>query len=426
MQDRNIGEERTRVAKAYFAAMEPYVNTRVNGRNHVDGKPRQTIRKSTLQKTHAQRDPEERREFQRGLLNWQRIAAGIHGDTQHFTCSKVSGRSLLYFDVDTKHIDLIHRTILVEALGQAIRTGIFSNDGRIYMKFDWRGHGFEEFRILAMEFTAVLRTWAEHHGYQATIDGFKGIHQLGRMPLKDATMGTVQAFEDTADMTMGELQDVIDQIRKATPDGIRARPKSMAFETIPDPAVPVRKTSAGMPMTDDDYESIPGLLQYFRDMSGRIRSNANLVDHKVKHQKIHAMDIAQALTILFLFRSRPNSDGSIPTARVELWWRHLCSAGYFTRCWDNSKWRAVRNIINDAGLLEFADNRYWFDPKGESAGQAMKWSLKEAVQPDPETPATEGIQSLRDDFLHDVGVYIRPLLVWPRRTAETGQKVLAA
>ncbi len=65
---------------------------------------------------------------------------------------------------------------------------------------------------------------------------------------------------------------------------------------------------------------------------------------------------------------RQNDDGSMPVRRHEKLWQSLYRDGFLPCSFDSSKFKAVRDVCESLGLIEYQDNTH-------QPGQACKWSL---------------------------------------------------
>lgn len=85
---------------------------------------------------------------------------------------------------------------------------------------------------------------------------------------------------------------------------------------------------------------------------------------------------AIALSILSFCKVNKSTrnDGSLPTSRIMALWAKLVEQGVTTRKFDGQMFAAIRNKLSELGLIDWKDNRYWWDAD-KAKGQAMKWAI---------------------------------------------------
>ena len=92
--------------------------------------------------------------------------------------------------------------------------------------------------------------------------------------------------------------------------------------------------------------------------------------------KVTNEDIAIFLAITKL---GPNEDGTMPSARIEAIWKSWAEADVVFRSYQPSRVAAIRNWLADHGELDDVDERYWFFPRHQERGRAMKWRLSDNI-----------------------------------------------
>ncbi len=93
---------------------------------------------------------------------------------------------------------------------------------------------------------------------------------------------------------------------------------------------------------------------------------------------VTAEDTATALMVMQWMKEHPNPDKQAPTAMAEWLWGYLYETGVTMRCWDGRKWKAVRTLLGEKGLLDVIDSTYWFYADGSAKGKAMQWEVTDA------------------------------------------------
>jgi hypothetical protein len=91
--------------------------------------------------------------------------------------------------------------------------------------------------------------------------------------------------------------------------------------------------------------------------------------------------MAIALAIVKACSMKPNSDGSMPTARIKAIWDSLYETGEVERAFDYHRWKAIRDTMEIQGGLEMVDRRFYTGFVGmdgrEIKGRAAKWHMAE-------------------------------------------------
>lgn len=128
-------------------------------------------------------------------------------------------------------------------------------------------------------------------------------------------------------------------------------------------------------LSQEEIDSIPQLVNSLKSRSSYCLSRSG--EPKRKDVKLVPLDFSYALIVLSLARMhRKEKFGEqMPSTFVRAIWNHLYETGVFSRAFDTSRWKAIRNTLTDCGLLFLVDNRYWFDKNGEKRGKSMKFRL---------------------------------------------------
>lgn len=90
--------------------------------------------------------------------------------------------------------------------------------------------------------------------------------------------------------------------------------------------------------------------------------------------KLILADLQIYLAILKFCHETPNTDGSLPTARIITLWRVFNDAGISSRKSDGKRLATLRNLLSDCGWIKWQDNGYRRGSNGV-AGQAMRWAI---------------------------------------------------
>jgi hypothetical protein len=92
-------------------------------------------------------------------------------------------------------------------------------------------------------------------------------------------------------------------------------------------------------------------------------------------RKVTALDFQIAFLVLSACRLKPNANGQLPGNRIKAIWTYLFENGFVTRGFDGSRWKVIRDTMEDCGFLNMVENTYYFNLDGVK-GKAMEWSLK--------------------------------------------------
>jgi len=138
----------------------------------------------------------------------------------------------------------------------------------------------------------------------------------------------------------------------------------------PEGEKPVRKAPRGSVSGKlVDPEVIRGLEPLARRL---LELGAPEVSSSSSRAKVVAEDVQTALAVVRACTLHPNPDGSLPLKRAKALWDRAYRAGDTTRafCWH--RFKAVRDMLTDMGLLEWEDSTYRF-------GRACRWRAGEKL-----------------------------------------------
>jgi len=90
-------------------------------------------------------------------------------------------------------------------------------------------------------------------------------------------------------------------------------------------------------------------------------------------RKVTAYDVACWLLLAYhCGHADPNPDGAMPTRRLQALWDSLYAAGDFKRGWSCNRHKAIRDMLSEAGLIDWQDETYFHVDGG---GRACRWRL---------------------------------------------------
>jgi hypothetical protein len=129
------------------------------------------------------------------------------------------------------------------------------------------------------------------------------------------------------------------------------------------------------PITKDEVEAIGGsYLEFARTWVTEPVGTSS-------RAKVDAMDLAIAFSILKFCSQKMNSDGTMPTARINGIWDQMFENGEVDRAFDYHRWRVIRNLIEVQSGLEMEDRHFYTgfinDQGHVIRGLAAKWKMAE-------------------------------------------------
>ena len=384
------------------------------------------------------------KQYHAGRMTPKRIQRGIECDDQYFTCNKgsASSRSLAYLDLDDHLPEQNDKPELTQAVLNLLGpTNLFANEGRLWLKGDWKDSDYPTFKKAYTAFTSALDSWAVAHGFATNVDSPKGFNQLGRLPLKNWNYDKLESFRQTAHVTVEQLKDWTrmlqedtttyhlvtsdSEIESATTEkaatGLEMPLPRIKQEQVQDEGIDcgddafrsamnkatVRKkrrpqsnackSLSGMPLTEEEIEDIPARIKRYRSLSYRCMAAAE--KHKPKNQKLYSLDVQYALVILDFQFKYANENHGAPVNRAEAWWNWMVKEGHFTRGWDGKKWAAIHRMLVDCGVLNVIDNKYWFYAEGQKTGKAMQYHIKEEYLAVASNGGEASIQEVKISYL---------------------------
>jgi hypothetical protein len=142
----------------------------------------------------------------------------------------------------------------------------------------------------------------------------------------------------------------------------------LALDPPPRPKAPATRrrgpnagSVSGVLVSDAELADLPWYAELARTITGgeNLRTSAR--------QVATPEDFAVVLLLLKALHKNANADGSMPTARIRGLWESLHRAGDVRRQWNANRFKAVRDVLSDLGLLAWRDNKY-------ATGRACKWA----------------------------------------------------
>jgi hypothetical protein len=301
----------------------------------------------------------------------------VNDDTVYFTANP-GDETLLLLDIDC------HASGTLEGATQFaeyLKTRFFPD---LYYEVSTHGNGVHGFVVVDK------RLWKEAE-YKATL---KPVEEWLRRVLRQ-TVFDVEDVElkgtplvvswgrrrgEVTDVCYGDLAKMPrdwtrfsewQSTTRLTPHDLRRLPERFpvaeAEEAKPEAKAPVvRKGSVSGKLVDP--EAIPKLESLAKDLLALRSPEVSASSRAV----IVAEDVQVMLAVLRTCTLHRNADGTLPTKRIRALWDAAYAAGDTTRafCWH--RYKAIRDMLADLGLLEWEDNTYQF-------GRACKWSASEVL-----------------------------------------------
>jgi hypothetical protein len=159
---------------------------------------------------------------------------------------------------------------------------------------------------------------------------------------------------------------------RMTPHDLRKLPelfpvKEAEPEVKTEAKATVRKGSVSGKFVDPD--DIPKLEPLATKL---MRLGSPQVKRSSSRAVIVAEDVQMTLAVIRACTLHPNPDGSLPLKRIGAIWQAAYEAGDTTRAFCYHRFKAIRDMLADMGLLEWEDETYQF-------GRACKWRAGEEL-----------------------------------------------
>ena len=159
---------------------------------------------------------------------------------------------------------------------------------------------------------------------------------------------------------------------------IRVSELEMLLAQMPTPEGKAAKAGGGSTtdiiLNEEQLALVPDGLAEYKNLS--YYCMAMRKDDPAGRRKITALDFQIAFVVLSACNLKPNDNGQLPSNRIKVIWTYLFENGFVPRAFDGSRWKVIRDTMEDCGLLDMVDNTYYFCKDGSSKGKAMEWSLK--------------------------------------------------
>jgi hypothetical protein len=297
----------------------------------------------------------------------------MRGDRLYYT-SGTKGFAALMVDIDAHNGE----TDLAESFCDIItiigKENCFpemsERGGHAFILLDCQGKSSEEVNQLADQLQARLKNALAHRQCAVEVRGKIRVGNdkgeagtLARLPVReDWSEDRLQEFIRTPVKTYSWLQELVALLPNSSPRGAKRK----------------RGSTTGLYLSEDQLATIPAGLDYYLPMAQHCY--AMRVDTDAKGvNPVTVVDFQCGFLCLATIAMKPNEDDQVPTALVEAIWKRLYDQGIFTRAWNNSRWKVIRNAMADCDYVEEIDRRYWFDPRKKETGEvgkAMQFKLR--------------------------------------------------
>jgi hypothetical protein len=126
-------------------------------------------------------------------------------------------------------------------------------------------------------------------------------------------------------------------------------------------------------ITKKDLDKLEILEEISKNIFGEETFKKN--KFKITHE-----DIAIALLLLIFFKNNKNEDKTLPTKRVMMLWKALYECGDIDRAWNHHRWKGIRDMLSEKGLIYWIDNNYTYGNKSiNQKGIACKWEIRKKL-----------------------------------------------
>jgi hypothetical protein len=139
------------------------------------------------------------------------------------------------------------------------------------------------------------------------------------------------------------------------------------------PATNAGRSTSETLLNEEQLAIVPDVLAEYKSLSYYCMAMRQA--NPAGRRKVTALDFQIAFLVLSACRLKPNANGQLPGNRIKAIWTYLFENGFVTRGFDGSRWKVIRDTMEDCGFLNMVDNTYYFNLDGVK-GKAMEWSLK--------------------------------------------------
>jgi hypothetical protein len=315
-------------------------------------------------------------------LRPQHIDEMIAGQCKYYYTGGRHGKTLVMLDVDAHEpwqTDARETMLqIVDLLGPENCFVVESTRGfNIFIKWEykkpqsfqvWRASDWKEANKTLSALQSALKRATAHRLSCVEVKGtitVSSLHygSLAKLPCYGAwSKDRLREFRDLPVVNTAWMQAQIEKLNQINPEPVKT--------------TTVKGGSCdSFMLSQEEIDSIPHLVKSLKSRSWYCHGRR--ADPKRADVKLVPLDFAYAFVVLSLARKhRKEKFGEqMPTNFVQAIWNHLYQTGLFTRGFDASRWKAIRNTLADCGFLFFVDNRYWFDKNGEKRGKSMEWRL---------------------------------------------------
>jgi len=127
-------------------------------------------------------------------------------------------------------------------------------------------------------------------------------------------------------------------------------------------------------------------------------------------------EVSVVLALLEFFSLHPNADGSMPTKRFKSVWDSMYEKQLVSHAWNDKVFAFVRNLLSDAGLVEWIDPTYTTGRAAKWKASARFWAAVEILDNTQQDDLCRNISGSNLDFAFQVvpGSGQRPIFSWVR------------
>jgi hypothetical protein len=401
---RNQGKNNPRrktsdLAKRTFAALAPFVNIEqcgrwYPGRFREPGHPIYMVTQEQWELYARLRDGEQPRypdgrpfriwHVTSGILSPRLIQKMMDGEDKLYYTAGVFGYALAMVDEDAHEdwqddVDDLHRDVC-RLLGADNLFVVKSARGiNSHLKIDFGGHTTLQLNDLLRRLQACLKKQTVHRRSVVEVKGKAGVDRSDY-----GTLAKLPCYGEWTEQRLAEFQAA----PVKTFAWLKALVEDMEKRQAPKPTVKAKQkrgSCLGFSMPEDEFERLPELVRRYESIANYCYAMRGEV--RRKDVALTRQDFAIGLAVAALCSVHKKDEG-LPQKFVKRVWQTAKERGLVSRPFNDSRWATLWRTLADCGLLDVADETYWFDPSGQEKGRCMAWSLQSAYNLAEETEET--------------------------------------
>jgi hypothetical protein len=269
---------------------------------------------------------------------------------------------MLYFDIDINKSQGVGTEANAKQAIDFLTNyfpGLYSEkDRRAYPLIYNDGYGLPEFKAILKRLQATFNDLLTRH---TGIERFE-IKGLPTAIYKDGRDWRVDGYGTLAKLPT-QLLERFDEFYSQPIVKVSELEKLVADLPAPD----ARATKAGRStsetlLNEKQLALVPDVLAEYKSLSYYCMAMRQA--DPAGRRKVTALDFQIGFLVLSACRLKPNANGQLPGNRIKAIWTYLFENGFVTRGFDGSRWKVIRDTMEDCGLLNMVDNTYYFNLDG--------------------------------------------------------------